>query len=232
VHYGLLVAGWHLLVLQRALGDQAVSRLALQRELAASTLRALRSRLHTDFLSDALSSIVTALRNRPDHAEAVLLSLSRFLRTVMTGSRTVSGTVKDEMTVVSAYLDLQRVRANDSMTVEIQVPPGLEDHPLPPLVLQNMVAEVVDCLAGTPAHPATLSVRARDVDTGVLLVVTGRPVRSRGTTASATFNPFASVAGVATPTSDSRVIGPERIEVGDELTLALRLLDDAPSHAT
>lgn len=230
VHFALLIGGWHVLVLRRALAQETVTQLSLEREVAESTLRELRTRLEPGFISDSLAAIVTTVRDRPEHAEAMVLSLSRFLRRVMAGTRATTSTLKDEVEIAAAYLDLQRLRSRDALTVTIDVSAALDRTPLPAMVLQPMVAEVAASIVGTPMQPAQLQVRARDFGIGLLLVVEGRPLAHARERPAPRFAALGADRTVTAGRGDSHRLSPGRVEVGDELTLTLRLVAD-PAEA-
>gem|GEM_PF-533642 len=103
----------------------------------------LRSQIKPHFLFNALNSIAALTKEAPDKAEDVIIQLSRYLR----GSfdfKTLDSltTVKKEMELLEAYLNIEKVRFGKRLNVEYDIDESI-DIPIPPLILQPLVENAV-----------------------------------------------------------------------------------------
>ena len=108
-------------------------------EAAAAQVAALQARMNPHFLFNALNTIASLVRTEPRKAERVVEDLSEVLRRTLDRSSTTSGTVRDEVDYLRAYLALEQERWGERLRVEWNVAANALEHPLPPLMLQPLV---------------------------------------------------------------------------------------------
>ncbi|MFP4976618.1 sensor histidine kinase [Paenibacillus sp. CN-4] len=99
----------------------------------------LASQIHPHFLFNALESIrmEAHIRKQDDLAEAVWL-LSTLLRSSLeAGNGSIP--LHEELDRVRCYLDMQKFRYEDRLEYRLTCDPGLEDTPVPPLIIQPLV---------------------------------------------------------------------------------------------
>jgi len=121
--------------------------LGVQRRLAdaesaaqAAQVRALRYQVNPHFLFNTLNSLSSlVMTGRTDRAETMLLALSTFFRTSLSFDPGADVTLAEEIDLQRLYLDIEMARFPDRLTVEIDVPPDLEQARLPALLLQPIV---------------------------------------------------------------------------------------------
>ena len=123
------------------------------RKLAAEAeLRALRAQVNPHFLFNALTTIGYLIQTSPERALGTLMRLSGLLRGVLkSGEEFV--TLGEELDLIEAYLDIERARFEDRLTVRIDVPWELRQVSIPALVIQPLVENAIkhgisQCLAG------------------------------------------------------------------------------------
>jgi hypothetical protein len=117
--FAMAFAGW--LTIYFAVQTRR-KRDALQLELAVvardAQLRSLRAQLNPHFLFNCLNSLRHLIVTQPGRAEIMVTGLAGLLRYSPASDRADSVALGDELRVVDEYLDLERVRLEDRLTVE------------------------------------------------------------------------------------------------------------------
>ena len=134
------------------LANQAqVEALGAQRRLAdaesaaqAAQVRALRYQVNPHFLFNTLNSLSSlVMTGRTDRAETMLLALSTFFRTSLSLDPSADVSLAEEIDLQRLYLDIEKARFPDRLTVEIDIPKDLEQARLPALLLQPIVENAI-----------------------------------------------------------------------------------------
>jgi signal transduction histidine kinase len=116
----------------------------LENQLAQAKLSALRMQLHPHFLFNTLNAIVVLVRqHRVEEADRMLTNLSELLRQTLAGWETQEIPLRRELELVNLYLDIQRVRFQDRLTVETNLSPATMNALVPSLLLQPLVENAV-----------------------------------------------------------------------------------------
>jgi two-component system LytT family sensor kinase len=121
----------------RAIREQEISKLATEAEL-----RALRAQLNPHFLFNALTTIGYLIQVAPSRALNTLMRLTSLLRAVLRSEGEMS-TLGRELDLIEAYLDIERARFEDRLSVRIEVAAALRDLPIPPLLIQPLVENAI-----------------------------------------------------------------------------------------
>jgi len=141
-----LVGGWGL---GRDIGFEVsltrerarAARFALEAEQAQ--LLALRSHLDPHFLFNTLNAIAEWCREDGAVAEAAVLRLSTMLRSVLAGVRSATWPLEQELELIRTLFELHLLRDPDLFQLGMNVPSGLGDVPVPPLVLLPLAENAV-----------------------------------------------------------------------------------------
>lgn len=117
--------------------EQEFAKLATEAQLSA-----LRAQINPHFLFNALTTVGYLIQTSPDKAFATLMRLTQLLRGVLrsTGEFCALG---EEIKLIENYLDIEKARFEERLTVEIEVPPELEKMRVPALILQPLVENAV-----------------------------------------------------------------------------------------
>lgn len=124
--------------------ERALAVVALDRELAEARLHALEHQLNPHFLFNALNTVSMLVR-RGDGPPAVemLARLSQFLRVTLDGGRRHEIPLTEELAQVDRYLEIERVRFGDRLSVSINASPEARDGLVPALALQHLVENAI-----------------------------------------------------------------------------------------
>jgi two-component system, LytTR family, sensor kinase len=154
-------------------GDVRIAeRRAAEFARAAQTaeLRALRYQVNPHFLFNTLNSLsALVMRGRRDEAEAMIMNLSTFYRTSLSGEPSEDVPLADEIALQRLYLDIEIVRFPERLRVEIDVPEAAENAAVPGLILQPLVENAVKHGVSRTASPVTIAISARQ-EAGMLVV--------------------------------------------------------------
>jgi len=106
-------------------------------------LKMLASQINPHFLFNALESIrmKAHLKGEKEIAQIVRL-LGKLMRRSLEISRRLAR-LEDEIDIVRCYLDIQRFRYEERLDYRIDVEPGTEHLPVPPLIIQPIVENAV-----------------------------------------------------------------------------------------
>ena len=146
--------------------ERHAERLAAQ--LAGARLAALRAQLQPHFLFNALGGIAELVHRDPDAADRMLLRLSQLLRFALHDGD-ASVTLAHELAALEPYLDLEKMRYGERLTIVVDVDAGARDARVPKLLLQPIVENAIRHGIAPRSTPGTVTIRAR-VDDAVARV--------------------------------------------------------------
>ena len=158
-------------------------RLTREKTLAEAELRVLQAQVEPHFLFNSLANASSLIRRHPERAARLLERLTSLLRVSLSRTRRAAGTLGDELAVVRAYLDIQALRMAGRMTYDVQVDPGLESAPMPPLLVQPLVENAVRHGIEPSAAGGRVVVRAEATGETVRIRVTDNGVGSHAESA-------------------------------------------------
>lgn len=122
---------------EREFREQEFSKLATEAQLTA-----LRAQVNPHFLFNALTTIGYLIQAAPDKAFQTLLQLTKLLRGVL-GRTAEFSTLGDEIKLIESYLDIERARFEERLTVNIDVPKDLDRLHVPSLIIQPLVENAI-----------------------------------------------------------------------------------------
>lgn len=123
---------------QIELGELESSRTAL----AEAELRALRAQISPHFIYNALSVIASYISTDPDRARDLLLDFADFIRYTFRRQGEFT-TLADELQSVHSYVELERARFEDRLSVTLRIEPETLATVIPFLSLQPLVENAI-----------------------------------------------------------------------------------------
>lgn len=139
VYFAILVAS-HAWRSAARLRERERQTAALEAELRAAQLAALRMQLQPHFLFNSLNAVMALVRDREtERAVRALSLLSDVLRAAVTAGDALECTLAAEIEFVSRYLSLEQVRFGDRLRVSYHVADELNDAMVPVFILQPFV---------------------------------------------------------------------------------------------
>ncbi len=133
------------------LGGLAAGAMLLYFELRArgfspavneARLQALTARIRPHFLFNSLNAVLSLIRSDPRRAESALEELADLFRVLMRDHRELLP-LGDEIALCRQYLELEKLRLGDRLTVVWAVSDVPADVKVPPLMLQPLIENAV-----------------------------------------------------------------------------------------
>ncbi len=125
-------------------------------------IRALRYQVNPHFLFNTLNSLSSlVMTDRNTEAEAMIMNLSTFYRTSLSGDPMDDVPLAEEVRLQRLYLDIEAVRFPERLKVEIDVPEELMNLCVPGLILQPLVENAIKYGVSQVNRPVTISITAR-----------------------------------------------------------------------
>jgi len=133
----------------------------LEAQLVQAQLQALKMQLHPHFLFNTLNSISALLHSDPELADRMIARLGDFLRLTLDNSGAQEITLRTELEFLQCYLEIERVRFQDRLTVSYDVAPETLDAMVPNLVWQPIVENAIRHAIAPRAGSGRIEIRAR-----------------------------------------------------------------------
>ncbi|MCB9765994.1 MAG: histidine kinase [Alphaproteobacteria bacterium] len=140
--------------------ERALSAARLETALGEARLEALRLQLNPHFLFNTLNSISALVSVDPDAAERMIARLGDLLRVTLASQQGGEVPLAQELEVLELYLDIERVRFGDRLTVSVDPEPGTEILAVPAFILQPIVENALRHGVASRAGPARVALRA------------------------------------------------------------------------
>ena len=165
-HQGLTIY-WTTLVVALALyyyrglrkGEAQTARLTAQ--LAQAQLQALKMQIHPHFLFNTLNSIAALLHKDVEAADRMIARLGDFLRLTLQSSDTQTVDFEQELEFLKCYLDIEHIRFQDRLTVELDIDSQALKATVPNLILQPIVENAVRHGVARQTSQGHITIRAR-----------------------------------------------------------------------
>lgn len=111
----------------------------LEKKLAQAELQALKMQLHPHFLFNTLHAISTLMHRDADAADKMITRLSDLLRISLDNIGVQQVTLKDEMEFIEKYIEIQKIRFQDTLNVKVNIASETLNMMVPNLILQPII---------------------------------------------------------------------------------------------
>jgi hypothetical protein len=152
-----------------------VERLRFETALRDAELRALKAQINPHFLFNSLNTIRALVNEHPERAQEAVLHLSLILRAALQ-TECLTRTLREEMETVRHYLELEKLRFEERLNIDIDIRgQALEAH-LPTMLLQTLVENAIKHGIGKVIGGGALCIRGA-IESGRLRVEITNPGR-------------------------------------------------------
>ncbi len=121
------------------LNVEKLKQVEYERMLTENNLKLLQAQIEPHFLFNTLSNVLGLIDGRPDDAKKMLEHFTHYLRASLSRTRENNTTLIDEINIINAYLNIQKIRMGKRLNFNIEVDERLNDIPFPPLLIQPLV---------------------------------------------------------------------------------------------
>ncbi|MEK6300712.1 MAG: histidine kinase [Acidobacteriota bacterium] len=115
----------------------------LEAQLAHAQLQALKMQLQPHFLFNTLHSISALVYKDAEAADKMIARLGDFLRLTLENGGAQEVSLQQELEFLKCYLEIERIRFRDRLTVRFRIEPQALDARLPNLILQPIVENAI-----------------------------------------------------------------------------------------
>lgn len=162
--YLAIVGAWNLADAYRRTRQRELEASRLETRLAEARLQALKMQLHPHFLFNTLHAISTLMHRDVDAADEMLARLSDLLRMTLENAGAQEVSLKEELDFLERYLEIERARFGDRLSLEVAVEPDTLHLSVPNLFLQPLVENAIRHGIAPRAEPGWIGVRAARSD--------------------------------------------------------------------
>jgi sensor histidine kinase YesM len=119
--------------------QERIKRLSSEKEALEANLRLLQAQIEPHFLFNTLSNVLSLIDTDPASGKSMLVDLIHYLRTSLSRTFPDPITLDQEMDMIKAYLNIQKIRMGERLRFKIELPDAVSKHPFPPMLLQPLV---------------------------------------------------------------------------------------------
>jgi LytS/YehU family sensor histidine kinase len=123
--------------------QERIKRIVMEKEYLSANLRMLQAQIEPHFLFNTLSNILSLVDTEPGKSKSMLLDLTKYLRTSLSRTLPQKTTLDQEIEMIKAYLNIQKIRMDKRLDFIIDVPKNLRQQSFPPMLLQPLVENAV-----------------------------------------------------------------------------------------
>jgi integral membrane sensor domain MASE1 len=135
-------------------------------------LKSIRTSLNPHFLFNSLNTIKSLTAENPSKAQEAIIALSAILRSSIRITNSERVSLREELAIITSYLNLQKIRHEDRLSWEFRITPGTEIQEIPPMLLHQLVENAVKHGVELQSKPSTILLETSIIDQKLFLRVT------------------------------------------------------------
>lgn len=129
--------------LETEVRERELARMEAEKQSLAAQLRLLQAQIEPHFLFNSLANVAALIEADPKLAGTLLDALIRYLRSSLQRTRADGGSLGDEVALLTAYLDVLKIRMGDRLGYAFEIPSALLQTDFPPMLLQPLVENAI-----------------------------------------------------------------------------------------
>ncbi len=160
VTYGCIVAAVTAFDAVQRSHRAALTTARLERDVAEAREQAIKMQVHPHFLFNTLHAVSVLITEDPATARAMVVHLGDFLRATLARAGRAEVTLREELELLTHYLDVERLRFGDRLVVDVTAGDDVLDAYVPDLILQPLAENAIKHGVSTRVGAHRISVRA------------------------------------------------------------------------
>jgi LytS/YehU family sensor histidine kinase len=166
--YAAIVAATHGVEYYR----RSREREQIEARLADTRLQLLSVQLQPHFLFNTLNTIAEMVHHDAEKADRMITGLSDLLRRALDLEARQEIALEEEMGLLGRYLDIQKTRFDDRLSVTTRIADDVSEAQVPVLLLQPIVENAIRHGMGARATGGSISIEAKRVASRLVITVT------------------------------------------------------------
>src|ERR1035437_9010811 len=162
--YGLIIMTYYLFVSLSDLSEKNAKEARLESLVKETELKMLRSQINPHFLFNSLNSISSLTITDPEKARDMVVKLSEFMRYALSRKDEQPVTLQNELENLRLYLDIEKVRFGDKLTMEEDIDSNCLDFKIPVMLLQPLYENAVKHGVYESTESVRIMTRLRIID--------------------------------------------------------------------
>ena len=123
--------------------EEKIKRLASEKEALEANLRLLQAQIEPHFLFNTLSNVLSLIDTDQAKGKSMLVDLIQYMRTSLSRTLPEATTLDQELNMIKAYLNIQKIRMGERLHFNIELPDAVRKLPFPPMLLQPLVENAI-----------------------------------------------------------------------------------------
>jgi hypothetical protein len=123
--------------------ESELQRMQLERQMAEARLQSLHAQIEPHFLFNTLANVHRLYQTDPGLGRKMLANFVAYLRAALPEMRCDETTLKQEIELAQAYLNVLQVRMGERLRFRLDVPDDLGALPFPPFALSTLTENAV-----------------------------------------------------------------------------------------
>jgi sensor histidine kinase YesM len=133
----------HLQINKEIIQQERINRLSSEKEALEANLRLLQAQIEPHFLFNTLSNVLSLIDTDQAKGKSMLVNLIHYMRTSLSRTLPEATTLDQEIDMIKAYLNIQKIRMGERLHFDIELPDAVRKLPFPPMLLQPLVENAV-----------------------------------------------------------------------------------------
>ncbi len=143
LYYEMLILVYYLIIYYRNNKENGIKEAELKALVKESELNSLKSQINPHFLFNSLNSISSLTMISPEKAQEMIIKLSEFLRYTTSHNDERLTTLEHEIGNINRYLDIEKIRFGNRLSVRQSVDETCFHLKLPGLILQPLLENAI-----------------------------------------------------------------------------------------
>ncbi|MDW3193791.1 MAG: histidine kinase [Cytophagales bacterium] len=143
-----------------------------QKELNEARLSALQHQLQPHFLFNTLNSISSLIDIDSKKAQKMLAQLGQLLRQILEKDQRQMISFEHELNYIKAYLEIERIRFQDRLSLTFDIDDQALATPVPPLLLQPLVENAIKHGISRNVNGGSIALNAKVFDKALHIRIT------------------------------------------------------------
>lgn len=155
IHYTFIFLIQNFTLTQYEKNQVEIELLKLKSANTDTAIHLLKQQIQPHFLFNALNTLKSLIKKRPDIAEDYLIRLSDFLRASFSNKKSLLSSLDEELKICTNYMEMQKIRFGDAIRYAIDIPndQDISDMYLPVFSLQPLLENAIKHNSYTLENP-------------------------------------------------------------------------------